>query len=528
MPQRVSPEKRAAAVTRLRDLAASGSLTAAHVRLAASGLGVSQRTVWRWLAGGTREQPVRLGRPGHRLTGTDREAYALFRGNVAAVHRARSAVLAGAGQAAGVTVPGFLRQGWAGSAPVSLRALQAAFARELTPAEAAAWKHGEQARRAADVYLRRPPARRNQAWEADHTELPLMVLPPRGPAVCPWLTSVIDDGTRALIGWAIALTPHAGTVLTALRMALAEDPARGPFGGVPAVLRIDRGLEFAAGAVRDAMAVLCVRVLPLPKYVPHRKGKIERLNATIDSTLLCGLPGYTGGPRDAAGRLYGPVDDRSAARAAAAETGGPMRIEALAERFAAWVNWYNTERPHSQIDGRTPLQAWADDQSAVHRISDAELRHLLLAGAERTIGKDGVRLRGLAYIAPELQGRRGQQVQVRFMPHDDRFIEVYLGTRHLCTAYPQGQLTAEEADQFRAHARDQAKRLAAQRRQAAARARAELTPLTRPGPAEQSRLIPSSAEPPRTARRRDEQLRRAAATDLLGLHPPAAQPPKEP
>lgn len=60
--------------------------------------------------------------------------------------------------------------------------------------------------------------------------LPILVLPPRGPAVCPWLTSVIDDGTRALVGWAIALTPHTGTALTALRMALAVDGPRGPFG----------------------------------------------------------------------------------------------------------------------------------------------------------------------------------------------------------------------------------------------------------------------------------------------------------
>ena len=50
------------------------------------------------------------------------------------------------------------------------------------------------------------------------------------------------------------------------------------------------------------------------------------------------------------------------------------------------------------------------------------------------------------------------------MPHDDRFIEVYLGGQHLCTAYPQGQLTDEEAEQFRAHARAEAKRLAGQRR----------------------------------------------------------------
>jgi putative transposase len=54
----------------------------------------------------------------------------------------------------------------------------------------------------------------------------VLVLPPRGPAVRPWLTTIIDDGTRVLAGWAIALTPHAGTVLTALRPAATRPPAR--------------------------------------------------------------------------------------------------------------------------------------------------------------------------------------------------------------------------------------------------------------------------------------------------------------
>src|SRR5271157_6316289 len=84
--------------------------------------------------------------------------------------------------------------------------------------------------RAAGVYLTRPPGHRNETWEMDHKQLPILVMPPRGAACCPWLTTVIDDATRVLVGWAIALTPHTGTVLTAVRMALVHDPARGPFG----------------------------------------------------------------------------------------------------------------------------------------------------------------------------------------------------------------------------------------------------------------------------------------------------------
>jgi transposase InsO family protein len=116
---------------------------------------------------------------------------------------------------------------------VSVSTLERAFTAQLTPAERAMWRDGENARRAADVYLTRPRTARYQIWELGHKQLPVLVLPPRGPAVCPWLTTVIDDSTRVLAGWAIMLTPYVGTVLTALRMALTNGRDAGSVRGRP-------------------------------------------------------------------------------------------------------------------------------------------------------------------------------------------------------------------------------------------------------------------------------------------------------
>jgi putative transposase len=524
------PERRQAAVERLGQLRAAGELTTGHVRLAASGLGVTERTVWRWLRQAGSQPGASDERAGYQLSEADREAYARYRGNVAAVHRARQAVLTSPDApevlAAGVPVPAPLRDGWRGAPPAAIRTLQKAFRRELTAAEAAAWAEGEAGQRAAGVYLTRPAGHRNQIWEMDHKQLPILVMPPRGAACCPWLTSVIDDATRVLTGWAIALTPHTGTVLTAVRMALVHDPARGPFGAIPAAVRIDRGLEFAAEAVRDAFAALSIDPRRLPAFQPQRKGKVERIHRTIDQTLLCGLPGFTGGPRDAAGRLYGPLDDRFTARLrAAGNPVTPMPIEAFAALFAQWEDWYNTQRPHDGLDGRTPLQAWQDDPGPLHRVSGDRLRHLLLASGERIIGKDGIRFGGLAYIAPELHGRGGQRVQIRYMPHDDRSIEVYLGSTHLCTAYPAQRLSPEQTAAFLENAARERKRLSAERRKVSARARAELAPLTgSESRAEESRVLPPTAGDELAARRGDALLRRKARSNLLGLTDPT-QPP---
>ncbi len=185
------------------------------------------------------------------------------------------------------------------------------------------------------------------------------------------------------------------------------------------------------------------------------------------------------------------------------------------------ADWYNTQRPHGGLDGRTPLQAWQDDPGPLHRISPDRLRHLLLASGERMIGKDGIRFSNLAYIAPELPGHRGQRVQIRYMPHDDRSIEVYLGATHLCTAHPAQRLTPEQTQAFLENAARERKRLTAERRKASARTRAELAPLTRDDTrAEESRVLPPHAGDELAARRGDALLRRKARSNLLGLTDP--------
>jgi putative transposase len=324
-------------------------------------------------------------------------------------------------------------------------------------------------------------------------------------------------------------------------MALVHDLAHGPFGGVPALIRIDRGLDFAAEAIRDALAALVIDCHRLPGHTPHRKGKIERLHRTIEQTLLCGLPGYTDGPRDVAGRLYGPIGDSPAARVAAAadaapagrtgtaEPSGPLCIERFAAQFAAWVAWYNTERGHTGLDGQTPLAAWNADPSPVARIDAERVRHLLLAGVERTVEKDGIHFHRLRYLAPQIQGRVGQRVHVRYMPHDDRSVEVYLDGLHLCTAYPAGQLTAEQTAQFRQHARDETRRLSTARRKASRRARTELVPLTgtrldgtAPEQPDESRLVPADRAAEHSRHQHDRVLASRSRTDLLGLTDPTA------
>lgn len=83
---------RAPAVRRLLALRAQGGLSRRHVRLAGECLGVSERTVWRWLAEAS-QNPAAAAHPGARHTGrfeitTEiRVLLAYWPGNASAVHR---------------------------------------------------------------------------------------------------------------------------------------------------------------------------------------------------------------------------------------------------------------------------------------------------------------------------------------------------------------------------------------------------------------------------------------------------------
>jgi len=312
----VDPQLKQLLVARLREQRAGGGPTSAQVREAAAALGVGERTVWRWLGA---ETLSRRPRARYEPTEADRDAYWAWRGNVAAVRRERVA--------AGVEMP-------------SLRCLQAAFARVVTPGERGAVVEGVEGRRRHEVYLRWAPVARNALWEADHVELAVLVVPPgsaRKP-VKPWATLFVDGFSRLVMGWALSLQPTAAVVLAALRQGVVVDAERGPFGGLPERLRPDNGLEFAAKAIQRSCAALGVVLDPAPAYQGYSKGKVERVNRTLVQELLSGLPFYTDGPRAADGHLFGPG-------------AAPMTLALLVERFAGWVREYNTVRVSHGVRG---------------------------------------------------------------------------------------------------------------------------------------------------------------------------------
>jgi putative transposase len=203
-------ERRQAVVSRLLALRDAGKLRSAVVRSAAESLDVSERSVWRWLTAGAYEPDWRIG---WRTTEEAVEAFYRTGGRPTAAWR----LLRDEGR----PVP---------SHTAFCRALE----RDVSPAERAYARHGEDGRRRYSVYRRWEPKARNEVWETDHAELDINVLPLRGKRlVRPWLTVIEDGFSRLVMGWTLSLYPTSAEVLVAIREAIVIDLERGPWAGVP-------------------------------------------------------------------------------------------------------------------------------------------------------------------------------------------------------------------------------------------------------------------------------------------------------
>lgn len=423
------------AVSRLLALQARGELGTEHARLVAAGAGVSLRTVWRWLAAARQE-----GRAGARqrehFTITEDVHARLVRwcGNAAAVHRE---LLAEARAAAGTEadVARLVAQ------VPSLATLHRAIRRDLNPGQRAALAGGERARRRHDVHLRRPREWRNACWEGDHKHVPVEV-ELDGELVFPWVTWFIDCATNAITG--AAVTPHQPSrdaILAALRIALSRDSdgPYGPIGGLPSLVRIDRGQDFLSAAVASALAAFAVPVYPVEGYHPHLKGTVENLNRCAQRMLFASLPRFSHRPTDGL-----RPRDRSQ------DTTQPLPFTAFVEILLDWVAWWNTEHTSQALDGRTPLAAWEADPTPVEDVDPALLWAFTLEddGRARTLTTSGVRWRNRYYVADWMTGMAGDglKVRVRHIPHHDHEIEVFAATTdvYLGPAYLADAATPEQ------------------------------------------------------------------------------------
>jgi len=134
----------------------------------------------------------------------------------------------------------------------------------------------------------------NARWQADHTQLDIAILDANRTVVRPWLTTVLDDYSRAVAGYMVFLgAPSALNTSLALRQAIwRKSQLDWPVCGIPDVLHVDHGSDFTSIHLDQAAADLRFQLVYSSIARPQGRGKVERLFGTINTELLPELPGH--------------------------------------------------------------------------------------------------------------------------------------------------------------------------------------------------------------------------------------------
>lgn len=305
------------------------------------------------------------------------------------------------------------RQGWA---PVSYTTVRA-IVTDLDPAMITLAHDGAVAfRDTYELVYRRRAEHPNKMWQADHTQLDIVVAE-ADKNRRPWLTIVLDDYSRAVAGYTVNLgAPSALNTSLALRQAIwtKSDPGW-PMCGVPAVLYVDHGSDFTSHHLAQVAADLKFQLVYSTIARPQGRGKVERFFGTINTELLSELPGHL-------------VRGRPTTTPA-------LSLRQLDEAMGRFITGAYHQRIHTEI-GVSPQQAWVADGWLPRMPDSLEQLDLLLvtAATPRVVHRDGIHFQGLRYLHPTLAAYVRETVTIRYDPRDITAIRIFHQNRFLCTA----------------------------------------------------------------------------------------------
>ena len=311
--------------------------------------------------------------------------------------------------------------------------------------------------------------RPNAIWQADHTELDILVLDANLKPARPWLTTILDDYSRAICGYMLFLgAPSAMNTALALRQGIwPKAGPEWPMCGIPDVLYVDHGSDFTSKHLTQTAKDLHFEITYSTVARPQGRGKIERFYGTVNTELLTELPGHL-----ARGHTPpAPV----------------LTLQELDTAIGRFITEDYHQREHPEIKA-TPHHAWTSD-GWLPRLPATmdELNLLLLTVAKpRIVHRDGVHFQGLRYVSPLLAAYVREPVIVRYDPRDIAEIRIFHKNQYICKAvdpdHETSTLTLKEIQAARAARRRELRGQIKERIAVVARHLPDLAP-AKPAPA---------------------------------------------
>lgn len=248
----------------------------------------------------------------------------------------------------------------------------------------------------------------NALWQIDASPIDALCVDGRHSIyVC------IDIWSRRICLY-VSKTPRSEAVQMLMRKAILA-------WGVPDAVKTDNGSDFVARATVRLFAKLQIEAIRSDAFSPWQKGVVERNIRTFQTDCARMLEGFVGhsvahrkkieGRRAFAARL-GKKDEET--------FNVTMTGEVLQGIVDRWANEIFAHRGHGGIGNVTPFNRAASSTRPIRTVDADALATLLMPAPDaegiRTVGKNGVRIGGFHYLAPDCLP--GDRVFVRMDPHD--------------------------------------------------------------------------------------------------------------
>jgi putative transposase len=270
-----------------------------------------------------------------------------------------------------------------------------------------------------DLIYRREAEAPNVIWQADHTELDILVRDHNGNGRKPWLTIILDDYSRAIAGYFLSVSsPSAIQTALALRQAIWRKTQPGwNICGIPQILYTDHGSDFTSQHIEQVLADLKVQLIFSTVGKPRGRGKVERFFRSFAQVFLSRVPGYS---RSVSGRIP------------------EFSLSELSEAFEKYLINEYLVTPHSAT-GASPQARWEEGGFLPNLPGSLECLDLLLltVAKSRRVHPDGIHFSGMRYMDSNLAAYVGESVVVRYDPRDMAEIRVFYKDRFVSRAVCQ-------------------------------------------------------------------------------------------
>jgi putative transposase len=261
----------------------------------------------------------------------------------------------------------------------------------------------------------------NQVWQCDHTRADVLLVDKHGNQMGrPWLTTVVDTYSRAVLGFNLGYdAPSSKVVALALRHAILPKQygseyklyEEWPTCGTPDYLFTDGGKDFRSGHLQQ-IGVQLGFTCDL-RNRPSEGGIVERPFGAFNTQFFSTLPGYTGSN----------VQERPPE----AEKEACLTLQELERLFVAFiVNTYN-QKLDARMKNQTRIMRWGSGLIRKPKLLDErELDICLMKQTRRTIYRGGyLQFGNLTYQSDALAEHAGDDITLRYDPRNIAQVLVY-------------------------------------------------------------------------------------------------------